>query len=37
MSEIIGLTTYYSAREEKEIVHEHESRPPIDPLKLEQT
>lgn len=35
MSEII--TTYYSAREEKEIVHERESRPPIDPLKIEQT
>lgn len=29
MSEII--TTYYSAREEKEIVQERESRPPIDP------
>lgn len=31
------ITTYHSAREDKEIVHELESRPPIDPLKLEQT
>lgn len=31
MSEIIA--TYYSVRQDEEMVHEGESRPPIDPLK----